>query len=87
MHNQKGQGLMEYLVIVALVAVTTVGIMKVLGQTIKIQFAKVAKGLGAENEDGQNLKLPTITKSSIRQAQMKQFLSTGKEGQLEVDAE
>ena len=37
--NQRGQGLVEYLIIVALMAVATIGIVRVLGQTVSAKFA------------------------------------------------
>ena len=45
--SEAGQSLVEYLVIVALVAVGGIGIMRVVGQSINVNFAKVAKSLGA----------------------------------------
>jgi Flp pilus assembly pilin Flp len=45
--HQKGQSLVEYLVIVALVAVGGIGVMRVVGQSINVSFARVAKALGA----------------------------------------
>ncbi len=37
--NNKGQGLIEYLIIVALMSVATIGIMRFLNQTVKAKFA------------------------------------------------
>ena len=48
--NQKGQSLVEYLIIVALIGVSTLGVMRVLGQNISVQFAKVAEALGGTAE-------------------------------------
>lgn len=46
-NSQRGQSLVEYLIIVALVAVGGIGIMRVVGQSIDVSFAHVAKSLGA----------------------------------------
>jgi Flp pilus assembly pilin Flp len=46
--NQKGQSLVEYLIIVALVAVGTLSVMRVVGQSVQVKFAKVAESLGAD---------------------------------------
>jgi pilus assembly protein Flp/PilA len=43
--NQKGQGLIEYLIIVALMAVATIGIVRVLGQTVSAKFATATYAL------------------------------------------
>ncbi|XGC80340.1 Flp family type IVb pilin [Bdellovibrio bacteriovorus] len=44
--NKKGQGLVEYLIIVAIVAVGAIGVIKVVGGNINVQFANVAQALG-----------------------------------------
>ncbi len=47
--NSKGQGLIEYLIIVALVAVATIGIVRVVGQNISVQYANISRALGGES--------------------------------------
>ena len=71
--NQKGQGLVEYLIIVALVAVGTIGIMRVVGQSLAVKFAQVAKSLGAELK-GQT-DAPQVSESLYRKKDMRNFLS------------
>lgn len=43
--NQRGQGLVEYLVIVALMGVATIAIVRVMGQTVSARFATVTASL------------------------------------------
>lgn len=43
--NSRGQGLIEYLVIVALVAVATIGVVRVLGQAVNSRFATITYAL------------------------------------------
>jgi pilus assembly protein Flp/PilA len=43
--NQSGQGLIEYLIIVALMAVATIGIVRIMGQTVSAKFATVTYAL------------------------------------------
>ena len=43
--DQRGQGLIEYLIIVALMAVATIGIVRVLGQTVTAKFATATYAL------------------------------------------
>ncbi len=43
--NNKGQGLIEYLIIVAIVAVGSIAVMKTVGGNINVQFANVAQAL------------------------------------------
>jgi pilus assembly protein Flp/PilA len=71
--NQKGQGLVEYLIIVALVAVGTIGIMRVVGQSLTVKFAQVAKSLGADVK-GQ-IDTPQVTETLYRKKDMRNFLS------------
>lgn len=47
--NQKGQALIEYLILVILVAVVAVGAVKVVGQNVTSHFASVSKALNGEN--------------------------------------
>ena len=43
--GQKGQGLIEYLILVALMGVATIGIMRTLNQTVKSRFANAIYAL------------------------------------------
>lgn len=51
--NKKGQGLVEYLIIVAIVAVGSISIIKVVGGNIDVQFANVAQALGGKGQEKQ----------------------------------
>lgn len=46
--NQRGQGLVEYLVIVALMGVATIAIVRVMGQTVSSRFATITYALKGE---------------------------------------
>ena len=82
MKNQKGQGLVEYLIIVAIVAVGALSIMRVVGQSINVKFASVAKALGAkvEGQIGQ----VKVTQNQISKKSMRNFMS-GTSGKDEKD--
>lgn len=43
--NKKGQGLIEYIILVALMAVATIAVMRVMGQTVSAQFASITYSL------------------------------------------
>ncbi len=47
--NRKGQGLVEYLIIVAIVAVGSISVIKAVGGNLNVQFANVAQALGGTN--------------------------------------
>ena len=52
--HQKGQGLVEYLIIVALVGVATMSVIRVVGANVSIQFAHVNEALGGKKIDHMN---------------------------------
>ena len=43
--KQRGQGLIEYLILVALMGVATIGVIRVLNQTVKSRFASAVYAL------------------------------------------
>lgn len=49
--NRNGQSLIEYLIIVAIVAVGTMSIVRVVGKNVSVQFANVAKALGSGDDN------------------------------------
>lgn len=61
--KQKGQGLTEYLILVAIIAIGTLGIVRVLGQNISAQFASVAYAIQG--------KKVSVQKSAITDSQTK----------------
>ncbi len=48
--NKKGQGLIEYLILVAIIAIGTLGIVRVVGQNLNSQFSSVAMALQGEKK-------------------------------------
>lgn len=44
--NKKGQGMIEYLVIVAIIAVGSMSVIKLVGANLNVQFARVGQALG-----------------------------------------
>jgi pilus assembly protein Flp/PilA len=71
--NQKGQSLVEYLVIVALVGVGTMGIMRAVGQNVSVQFAKVVKALGGEVEG--TTKATAVSEGTYKKKDLRNFMS------------
>ncbi len=47
--RQRGQGMMEYIIIVALIAVAAIGVYSVFGQTIRTQTAGLATEVAGQN--------------------------------------
>jgi Flp pilus assembly pilin Flp len=69
--NERGQGLIEYLVIVALVAVAGITIMKVVGQNVRAQFARVASVIQGENP--KDVKMNAVRASQYKSRDMSDF--------------
>ena len=51
--NQKGQGLIEYLIIVAIMGVATIAIVRVMGQTVTSRFATITYALQGVKKSAQ----------------------------------
>lgn len=51
--NQSGQGLIEYLIIVALMGVATIAIVRVMGQTVSSRFASITYALQGTKKSAQ----------------------------------
>ncbi len=48
--NNRGQGLMEYLILVALIAVVSIGAVKVVGKNLYKQYDHINRALGAQTQ-------------------------------------
>jgi pilus assembly protein Flp/PilA len=51
--RQYGQGMMEYIIIVALIAIAAIGVYSVFGKTVRNQTAGLAKELSGNKADTQ----------------------------------
>lgn len=54
LRSEKGQGLVEYLILVALVAVAAIAVVSVVGSNVREQYARVSKSL-SNKRDNTNL--------------------------------
>jgi Flp pilus assembly pilin Flp len=52
-HLQRGQGMTEYIIIVALIAVAAIGVYQFFGQTIRSQTAGIAAEVSGQNAQAQ----------------------------------
>ena len=48
-HSQRGQGMTEYLIVVALIAVAAIGVFSLLGQTLRSQTAGLAMEISGQS--------------------------------------
>jgi Flp pilus assembly pilin Flp len=68
--NNRGQGLVEYLVIVALMAVATMAIMRTMNTTVTSQFAKITQILAGRQA---NIQIESIDKENYSKKDMSDF--------------
>ena len=50
LNNESGQGMTEYILIVALIAVAAIAVVKIFGKTIQNQFSKAADSIGSAGD-------------------------------------
>ena len=48
--NQKGQSLIEYLVLVCLIAVGSMAVIRVVGKNVRVQFANISRALDGKSK-------------------------------------
>ena len=70
--NQKGQGLIEYLILVALIAVSAVGVVRVVGQNISKNYENINRALGAEKSE--KLKLENASEKNLNKKDLADFM-------------
>lgn len=70
--NQNGQGLIEYLILVALIAVGTIATVRILGQSVNVKFAKVAESLGADVQG--DIGNAQVTTTAWKKKDMRDFM-------------
>ncbi|PWU16306.1 MAG: hypothetical protein C5B49_10675 [Bdellovibrio sp.] len=75
--NQRGQGLIEYLILVALIAVATIGAVKVIGHSVSVNLSNVAKNLGAKPESA--IPKAEISSAVWKKRDMRNFMQQGLE--------
>jgi len=81
MRKQRGQGMTEYLIIVALVAVAAIAVYQTFGQVIRAQTAAMAKELAGEDGSAQSQIAQDAADAAAAQAAAKTLKSfTGNAG-------
>lgn len=75
--NKKGQGLVEYLIIMALMAVACMGIMRVLSQSVEVKFAQVTEALQGK-ESKTNFQVEQIQLDDVKKKDMSDFFHGSK---------
>ncbi len=79
--KQRGQGMTEYIIIVALVAVAAIAVYQLFGQVIRSQTAAMAKELAGEDGSEQSRAAQTAAEAAAAQTAAKTLKSfTGNAG-------
>ncbi len=73
--DKKGQGLMEYLMLTALIAVATIGVVKVVGYNLSKKYENINRALGAR---GEALNAVNASDSALAQKDLSNFLDGAK---------
>ncbi len=68
----KGQGMIEYLILVALIAAGTIGVVKVVGQNVGKQYENINRALGAKKS--QPLILENAADSQLNRKDLSNFM-------------
>jgi len=70
--NRRAQGMVEYIILVALVAIAAIGITELLGQTVRTKLAEITASLQERGSTvGKNL--PTIEDKHVNRRGMSDF--------------
>lgn len=75
-NNSRGQGLIEYLILVALIAVTTIGVIKVVGNNVATQYENINRAMGAKNS--QKLTVSNASENSLKQKDLSNFMDNSR---------
>ena len=70
--SNRGQGLIEYLILVALIAVGTIGVMKVVGQNVAKQYENINRAMGARKAE--KLQVENAAESQLNRKDLSNFM-------------
>ncbi len=74
-NSQSGQGMTEYIIIVALVAVAAIAVFQYFGQVLRSQTAAIAKEVAGEDGSQQSRSAQTAAESAAGQSMSKSLKS------------
>lgn len=70
--NNRGQSLVEYLILVSLMAVGTIGVVRILNKTVQVNFANITAALQGQTKVAEHEK---INKNDYKKRDMSDFMS------------
>lgn len=71
--NQKGQGLIEYVILVALIAVATIGMVRILQKSVKVNLANVVHALQSDGKRKESFE--RIEEDDLRKSDFSDFMN------------
>jgi pilus assembly protein Flp/PilA len=71
-NNNSGQGMVEYMILVALIAAGTIGVVRVVGYNIGAQYENINRALGAKNTN--QLQIQNADQSQLNKKDLSDFL-------------
>lgn len=78
--KQRGQGMTEYIIIVALIAVAAIGVFRLFGDTLRNQMGGLAQELSGQSGTAQITASQTSANAAVTQAQTDKDLSNYSSG-------
>jgi Flp pilus assembly pilin Flp len=78
--GRKGQSLIEYLIIVAILGAGSLGIMRVLGHTLQAKFAGITNALQGERASQDPIEFEKVEKRHWEKKDMGDFLNGAQKG-------
>jgi len=75
MKKQSGQGLVEYLILLCLVTVSSIAVISVVGQNIKAQYAKISNAITGK---GASVPMSSAKSESYKQRGMDDYFESSK---------
>ncbi len=78
--NQVGQGLLEYLIVVALIAISAIAILRTMGSSLNRQLARVTLAIqgGRQSLEGNN---PEVSEGQYKKRDLGDFVRGASDGQ------
>lgn len=73
MKKNSGQGLVEYLILLCLVTVSSIAVVSVVGQNIKAQYAKISNAITGK---GAQIPMTTVKSNAYKQRGMDDYFES-----------
>lgn len=70
--NTNGQGMIEYMILIALIAAGTIGVIRVVGYNIGAQYENINRAMGAKTTN--QLQIQNTDQSQINKKDLSDFL-------------